>query len=235
MDFKLLSDWKKPSAYWLIIAGLAASMAFALMFAAIAEDVAHREPLVVYDRLFEGWLLASVTPAIVSISKAITLGGNAWVIAGLTLILLSWWAWKKEWRLAAILLASVAGGGLLNYWLKLLFHRVRPDMVGALTQTSGFSFPSGHAMISVIFFGFLAYILVKSVSGWAWRAVLILGIGLAPLAIGLSRLVLGVHYPTDVLAGWMVGAAWLAACLTVNATVKQSQKLVLFNKRKIAA
>ena len=123
MDFKLLPVWKKPTAYRLIIAGLVASIIFTLVFAAIAEDVANHEPLVVYDRLFEGWLLASVTPAIVSISKAITLGGNAWVITGLTLILLSWWAWKKEWHIAVAMLASVAGGGLLNYWLKLLFHK----------------------------------------------------------------------------------------------------------------
>lgn len=106
---------------------------------------------------------------------------------------------------------AVIGAIGLNYWLKVLFARARPALWDRIIDVGHYSFPSGHAMVSMVIYGFLGYILAKEFPEWrgqifALTAVLI-------VAIGLSRLYLGVHWPTDVLAGYAVGLVWLIACI----------------------
>jgi membrane-associated phospholipid phosphatase len=200
--------WTKwiPGFYsrWKVWIWLGISLAFGIFFLEIAEDVASRELPVKYDYLIENWLVGAVRPDLARI-----------FMGGMSIGLCLWWTWKKLWRLSIGLMMSVAGAGLLNSWLKGVYERPRPDNPDAWAKAAGFSFPSGHAMISLVFFGFIAYALVHVVRDQkrSWVAAMVLGI--IPLAVGISRLVLGVHYPTDVLAGWAAGASWLAACLAL--------------------
>lgn len=129
--------------------------------------------------------------------------GVAVVTAGLVAIM---FARKGWWRRAITVAASVGGAAFINLLLKLLFQRVRPDLWVSPIVETGFSFPSGHAMISS------ALLLSLMVVAWStrWRWLAIIGGGVTIILIGLSRLYLGVHYPTDIMAGWCVGVAWVA-------------------------
>jgi undecaprenyl-diphosphatase len=114
---------------------------------------------------------------------------------------------------AILLLVATAGGQLLNSVLKLFYDRPRPSNIEALTHTMSTSFPSGHAMSAVIVYGTVAYLAARlQKERWA-RAVTMLAAVIIIIAIAASRVYLGVHYPSDVLAGTIVGAAWAAFCM----------------------
>ncbi|BAZ53842.1 phosphoesterase [Nostoc sp. NIES-4103] len=115
---------------------------------------------------------------------------------------------RPETTKLAIATASAVG---LNYLLKLLFGRARPALWDRLINVGFHSFPSGHAMVSMVIYGFIGYILVKEFPQWE-KQISALTIALI-LAIGFSRLYLGVHWPTDVLAGYAIGLVWLIICI----------------------
>jgi len=114
--------------------------------------------------------------------------------------------YRHHRRRAVLLIAAVAGATGVNMVLKSIFGRARPDLWERLVVEHSYSFPSGHATVSAALGA--ALVIVTWNTRWRWRGVVI-GI-IYPLFIGLTRLYLGVHYPTDVLAGWIVGGAWTA-------------------------
>jgi undecaprenyl-diphosphatase len=116
--------------------------------------------------------------------------------------------WRGYGRYAIELLLSMAGGVGLNELLKYFFHRPRPS--SALFYQYGLSFPSGHAMMSMAFYGCLAWLAVQHGGRWSWATVLVL----FSLLIGLTRIYFHVHYPTDVVAGFCGGAVWLVMLRT---------------------
>ncbi|MFS2011976.1 phosphatase PAP2 family protein [Azospirillum sp. CT11-132] len=119
-------------------------------------------------------------------------------------------------RGAAVLLAASVGGGMLvSSALKMMFERPRPDLVPHLAQVVTASFPSGHAMLSAVTYLTLGALLTRLQLGRrAKRYVMAAAVGLT-LVIGISRVYLGVHWPTDVLAGWCMGAAWALLCWAI--------------------
>jgi undecaprenyl-diphosphatase len=112
-------------------------------------------------------------------------------------------------------IAAYAGGGILDNVIKQMVHRTRPVYGAAYLTDNSFSFPSGHAVGSIIGIGMLLYVLGMywHPRHWAWVATLVLGIA-AVILVGLSRVYLGVHYPSDVLGGWALGAVWMAVCVS---------------------
>jgi undecaprenyl-diphosphatase len=121
------------------------------------------------------------------------------------------------------------GGEILNQLLKLLIHRARPEMI--LIHARGYSFPSGHAMLSVIAYGLFTYLLCLQNRSWKKRVVLVCGCAILALLIGLSRIYLGVHYFSDVVAGFAAGGLWLSTCITAielvrKKRIKGSEKLM---------
>jgi undecaprenyl-diphosphatase len=120
-----------------------------------------------------------------------------------------------EWIVLGGWAAAFAGASLIDHWLKLTIHRPRPVYAGALLHHPSWSFPSGHAMGSLVGYGMLAYVLMLHASGnrrtQGWIAAMA---GLLVLAIGISRLYLGVHYFSDVMGGYAAGLLWLSACVT---------------------
>ncbi len=115
--------------------------------------------------------------------------------------------------LALLMFGSVVGGFVISNILKLLFDRQRPDIVGHLVDVHSLSFPSGHAMLSAVTYLTLGAILARSEKRFLMRAYFVGVAVFLTLLIGASRVYLGVHYPTDVLAGWCAGAAWALVCL----------------------
>ncbi|MCP8970390.1 phosphatase PAP2 family protein [Ectobacillus ponti] len=134
--------------------------------------------------------------------------------------------WRKQWSAAALLLVNLAGVWLLNDGLKEWFARVRPDEAFRLVAANSYSFPSGHAMGAASFYGALAFLLARRYA--AFRIGIWTGGMVLVLLIGLSRVYLGVHYPSDVIAGFAMGAAWLS----LNMLAYQSRHALYTSIRK---
>jgi len=118
---------------------------------------------------------------------------------------------RKPW-LAAFTVGAVVGGALLSTLLKFTYARTRPDIVEHLVGIDSASFPSGHAMNSAVVYLTLAVLLARAEKSVAVRRFLVSAAIALTLSVGFSRLYLGVHWPTDVAAGWIVGGLWAAAC-----------------------
>ena len=148
------------------------------------------------------------------------LGGHAvlsMVIAAVTGFLLL----QRKPHLAAVVVAAGVGGMAVNHLLKELFQRSRPDLVPHGVEVSSMSFPSGHAMVSAAVYLSLAAVVARLLPRRAAKAyVLVTACGLTGL-VGITRVYFGVHYPTDVLAGWLAGALWALIC---GATARALQR-----------
>lgn len=191
---------KKAMLIW-ILTGLGL-----FWFVELAEDLVYHE-LYPFDTLLSAWIQGWRQPWLTEIMLGVTFLGNATTVIPLSLLALWLLGQRAGSRAAQLSGAVLVGGVALEESLKRIFHRPRPPQPW-LIDAGGFSFPSGHAMIGIIVYGLLAY--------WCWkllpRPFNRLASGLAVLllfAIGLSRIYLGVHYPSDVLAGFAAGLFWL--------------------------
>lgn len=143
-----------------------------------------------------------------------SLGGVA-VLTLVTFIAFGFLMSSRKPALALFVLGSVGGGALVGTLLKSLFLRARPEVVPHLVQVDSASFPSGHALNSAVVYLTLAALLARSMVEWRLRAYLLLVAMVLVVLIGVTRVYVGVHYPTDVLAGWTIGAAWAILCSLV--------------------
>jgi len=157
---------------------------------------------------FPGWLDGPM--------RIVTALGYYWVVLPLLVVVVSFF-YRNGWRLSAILLlVSTAGSAVLTTVLKSIFERARPELFDSGYHASFYSFPSGHATVAVGFYGMLTLVLAYRLGGTARWAVGVLGI-LLVLLIGFSRLYLGVHYPTDIVAGYLAALLWLVCVGAVYA------------------
>lgn len=154
--------------------------------------------------------------------SATELGGvMAMVIIGLGIIGL--YACQYKWRRVALVALSLGGVGVLTYFLKLLFGRPRPDLWEQLVVETSFSFPSGHAMASMALALLIGYLLMESRLSKQWVYVSLGILALYVVVIGLSRLYLGVHYPSDILAGWLISVSWIATVIPIVGRIRLRQ------------
>ncbi|HEX5691997.1 MAG TPA: phosphatase PAP2 family protein [Roseiflexaceae bacterium] len=136
------------------------------------------------------------------------------VVLGVFVVLATVALWRKGLWIDAVGLAVAGiGAGLLNQALKLLYQRTRPDLVSGPFHLSSYSFPSGHSMGSIVCYGMLAFLGARLLRDRRKRAALIVAAALLVFGIGLSRVYFGVHFPTDVLGGFVAGAIWLIVCI----------------------
>jgi undecaprenyl-diphosphatase len=201
---------------WLAAIGLTLALGFSasvlalMLFAALASEVAEGETLA-FDRAVLDALRQLQSPALDAVMTVLSALGSE-VVGVMLVVLLGWFAFQRRWGLAAALLLITGGAQVLNSILKGLFQRTRPSPHLGLLPGQSFSFPSGHAMVSAAFYVFLAYLGWRVLRG-GWRVVWVGLIALLVLLIGLSRMYLGVHYPTDVLAGYAAGFVWVHTVL----------------------
>ena len=178
-------------------------------FAMIADNVLEGETQR-FDEAILSWVATHRTPALDQAALEITALGNTATLAVLVLAV-STFLWLTRHRLSVLLLfTALAGGAALNFLLKDVFARPRPSVVEWGTHVSTASFPSGHAMSAMIAYASVAYLGGRLEPTWRMRVATWSLAALLILAIGASRIYLGVHYPSDVLAGFVAGMAWLA-------------------------
>jgi undecaprenyl-diphosphatase len=191
---------------WLAV-GLALSAFVIWAFAELADGVVEGESRR-FDRATLLWIHAQSPGWLEGPMRLITALGYYWVVLPL-LAAVVFIFYLKGWRLSATLLVvSTVGSFLLTTVLKAVFERARPELFDSGYAASFYSFPSGHATVAVGFYGTLTLLLAYRLRGFARWAVATGGV-LLVLLIGFSRLYLGVHYPTDVLAGFLAAPLWV--------------------------
>jgi membrane-associated phospholipid phosphatase len=206
------TDLKQPGDVRFRVA-MAALFAAAAAFALIAEQVATQGPIVARDQQVSAWLHVHGNPALTALLLKITQVHSMPGILILSLVvgLFLWRNGDRFWVLSLAL--AVPAGLLLNAALKLLFDRARPTWDDPLLTLTTRSFPSGHATGATLFYGFLACYLVWPMKDAAARALVVAACAAMVVLVGFSRIYLGVHYLSDVLAGMSFGTAWLALCM----------------------
>jgi undecaprenyl-diphosphatase len=192
--------------------GLVLSLGALWLFAGISEDVIHHDPLTQFDLTVADVLHRHSSPVLIQLAKIISLLGSPGFVAAWTLVVCVVLLKQRQRVLLVGWIGALAGGGLLDLGLKLAFRRPRPTWEAPYLVEHGWSFPSGHAMGSLVAYGMLAYILV--LHGRAARTAVIIGAVVLVLAIGFTRLFLGVHFFSDVIAGYAAGTVWLAVCVS---------------------
>lgn len=155
----------------------------------------------------------------------ITALGGSPVLTLLTLMSAGYLLAARKAATAAFLVAAISTGAIASNLLKLIFSRPRPDVVAHLVDTYSTSFPSGHAMNSAIVFLTLGALLARAEADRAVRVYLMAVALFLTLIIGFSRIYLGVHWPSDVLAGWCVGASWAILCSWVARALQRRRTL----------
>jgi undecaprenyl-diphosphatase len=206
---------RRPHAYLLAHLALGLALTFAVaVFAIVAEAVVSGGQLAAFDIALADALRTETSPAWQSAFWYLTWLGSSPVIAAASVAVL-WLLLKRGHKLLAIMWSvSQGGSALLNYAMKAAFARARPEGADQALYSSTLSFPSGHAMAAIVFWGVGAYLLLRLLPPTARAAPFIVLMLAFPLVIGFSRLYLGVHYASDVLAGFLAGAAWVAVCVS---------------------
>ena len=148
------------------------------------------------------------------------LGGGPFLTL-LTLVAAGFLVAARKWGMAVFVVLAIAGGGLASNLLKWVFVRARPDLVPHLVSVDSASFPSAHAMNSAVTFLTLGVLLSRTQTKMRLKAYLMGTAIFLTLIVGFSRVYLGVHWPTDVVAGWAVGAAWAILCSLVAARLQR--------------
>jgi membrane-associated phospholipid phosphatase len=162
------------------------------------------------DERLAVWLHGRATEPLTDVFRAVTRLGNFITLFAVTLVAVVIF-WRRRERIDAAFVALAAlGAQVLSTGMKLGFRRDRPFFPDPLATESTFSFPSGHALVSLAVYGSIALVLARRLSSHTERALLLGATALLVIAIGFSRLYLGVHFLSDVLAGYAAGAAWLA-------------------------
>ncbi|HDZ61522.1 MAG TPA: phosphatase PAP2 family protein [Nitrospirae bacterium] len=184
------------------------------LFGGVVEDLITSDPIVAADIRIANLLTAFRTDTLTNVFSWITLLGKSQVILcfiAVTVAIL--WLWRKYYYMFPLFIA-VIGSEAFTYLGKLAFHRPRPEL--AVYTEHSFSFPSGHATVAVAFYGFLSYLLIRFAPNWTRKVNLFFAGILLILAIGLSRIYLGVHFLSDVWSGYLVGAMWLIIAISFS-------------------
>lgn len=189
-------------------------IATALLFAATALAIGAQfdERLPGFDVALAQSLRAGMPPAVLRVVAAVSHLGDLWSVAAAVVVVLAILLLRRQLRLATCWTIAMAGIVPINSALKAWFQRPRPLHDHGFIMEKGWSFPSGHAFGAMVFYGMLAYVLLRLLP-LRWHRVVVAAAVAMVTVIGVSRILLQVHYFSDVLAGYASGLAWLVVCL----------------------
>jgi membrane-associated phospholipid phosphatase len=183
--------------------------------------LAVANPLLGTDHELATWFHERLTPAFVSVLRAFTDFGSAEWVGLILFALVLFFAWKRWWPSLVTLIVAVPGGMLLNEWVKVLVHRQRPFVDGPFVDWSGYSFASGHTIGATLLYGQLLLFILPALKARHWRLLSISSAVSLVAVVGFSRIALGAHFLTDVLAAIVFGVLWLVFCLIAGKPLRR--------------
>lgn len=183
------------------------------LFGGIAEDVVTGDPLTVIDLQVAQWFHAHSTALMTQIMLILTHIHGTVAVTLYVALLAAYLAWRRNWYWLIGVGLTVPLGMLLNVLMKYAFHRIRPSFDDPLLTLTTYSFPSGHVARATLFYGVMAAMVISRTAAWRWRVMTVLAAITMVTLVALTRVYLGVHYPSDVLAAFAEGVAWLTLCL----------------------
>jgi membrane-associated phospholipid phosphatase len=204
--------------------GLLAVAGCLWIFGRLAGDIGSNDPLASLDQTAATAIHELRTPALTAFFLIVTALGSIEAIALVSLVgAVVFGVWRR-WLLFGTWVIATGGSVVLILLLKALFARPRPYFEQPLLLETYYSFPSGHAMEAVVLYGMLAYFAMLALRTWRARAAVVFGTSLLILLIGFSRIYLGVHYFSDVVAGFAAGGVWLSTCITAMGFVRRGKQ-----------
>lgn len=204
-----MKEWIIKNKKWLVVA------IFLFLFLGIAEGVFYHDALVIDSKIYE-LLTKDTHDALTTFFKFITNFGGATYLIIITISFLL----LKNKKIFVCIASNLALSFGTNQLLKLIFSRARPSGIQLVVET-GYSFPSGHAMVSTAFYGLLIYFIFKSNWKKSYKNVCIFFLSLLIFFIGMSRIYLGVHYASDIIAGFSIGIVYLSIFVSILSKLKR--------------
>lgn len=215
---RTLSVWRYLGAHALLSFALAIASVSA--FFELADEIHVSEELAMFDEQLAASLRTHVDGATLQWFAAITHLGDRNLLLAIGAAVAIYLLWKRWWLHAAVWLIATGLGGILVRVLKAVFERTRPVHDHVLTESAGWSFPSGHASGAVLVFGMLGYLIVRHTRS-AWHIPVALCTMVLIVFVGFSRVILQVHYLSDVLAGFAAAGAWVALSIAAFETLRR--------------
>jgi undecaprenyl-diphosphatase len=206
--------WPLALAAFLIIGAMG-------VFADLAEDVQTADHITVVDLQLANWLHAHATPALTQVMLAVSTLHGMLSMSILTVLLAILLNWRGERDRLPGLMLVVPGGIVLNTVLKFAFHRARPHFLDPIVTLTTYSFPSGHVAGSTLFYGFVAVLLIDHTRSRIRQVTVVIGALLMVGLVAASRMYLGAHFLSDVLAAFFESFAWLGFCLVGIHVIRQ--------------
>jgi len=175
-----------------------------------------------FDNTVQGMIFYFRNFPLTQLFVGITYLGNWQMVVLLCFIFLAIKRTRMGWGIP--LSCSVAISTIINKGIKMTVERPRPEIANQLIEQGGFSFPSGHAMTGIVFYGLIAYLIIKNGHKKSAQRTQVVGLVILIAMIGVSRVYLGLHYPTDVLAGWCLGVTILVlAIILIESPMKKNE------------
>lgn len=180
----------------------------------VVDSVEDHNGLNTADPAITTWFVDHRSAALTAAGKLVSDAGSTTAMGVLAVLAVAWLTWRRRWPQAGTVAAAAMGAAAMGTVMKHVLDRARPPRIDHLVMATSPSLPSGHALGSTVVLGILTAVAFGVILRPAHRAVLAMLMVAIIAAVGLSRLYLGVHWATDVLTAWFLGAAWLSVCVT---------------------
>lgn len=202
-----MQNLKKNISIPLLSAALSLAV-FSIIALSISDNQIHR-----FDDSLITWIQGMESQGMTRWMELFTWIGSGIPVVIITILsMVVLYVFLRHRRELLFLGCVIAGSAILNSLLKLMFQRARPT-IHRIIEVSGYSFPSGHSMAAFSLYGGLAFLIWKHIPTAAGRVLMIIVSAMFILMIGMSRIYLGVHYPSDVVGGYFMSGCWLAVCI----------------------
>lgn len=209
---------------WYAITSFVIAIAALAGFLELADEIGVDESMAEFDLALSRALSLHLSDTVLAAAAAITHLGDAPVLVALSVAVALLLFARRQWVLAWAWIATTACGGIMTRLLKAWFARSRPLHEHGFATADGWSFPSGHASGSMLVYGLLGYLLIRHTRS-AWHLPIVITTMILAVFVGSSRVLLQVHYLSDVLAGWATAIVWLSLCIAgLEAVRRRSER-----------